>query len=178
MKNQIIYKLILLQAGCLWTNPYLRYGACFTFWAGYQYIVGGTEVMSLSLPLCCPFTLKDQYVMFQLNMNLRLLADEFFDCELHKSKPFFQLESSSWQLCLWELVLPISLTLACEYQGLEGWDHEQESKDTVWDFTVLTGNELRHKSERESVRFCFYFMYSSILGKKKKAHQPPDQNPL
>lgn len=56
-----------------------------------QYIIRGTEVTSL----CYPFTLKDQYVMFKLNMSLRLLADEFIDCQLHISKPCFQLESSS-----------------------------------------------------------------------------------
>lgn len=134
MKNQIIYKSILLQAGCLWTNPYLRCGTCFPIWrwlSTYHRRDWGHEfVFTSTLPLHIKGSIRHVSIKY---------VSKAFGWWVH------------WQLCLWELVLPVSLTLACEYQGLEGWDHEQGSKDTLWDFTVLTGNELRHKSGRERV---------------------------
>jgi len=88
------YLQINPTTGWVFVNQLISQVWCLLSFLGRlpQYIIGGTEVTSLSLPPCYPFTLKDQYIMLKLNMSLRLLA-EFTECEFHMSKPCFQLES-------------------------------------------------------------------------------------
>lgn len=142
--NQIIYKLILPQAGCLWTNPYLRYA--FLFKLTISLYPGKDWGHEFGLPS----QVKGSVHLFKLNMTLRLLAVGFINCELDMIKPCFQL-----QLCLWDLLFPFSCLWHAQSKGWRAEVRSRGKRTQVQDFTELTGNESRHKHEREQVwNFC------------------------